>query len=79
MKIENFRKILKYKIFMKIRRVGGGEFFYADRRTDGRTIGRPNNKRKDRRTGMKKLTFPFYNIANVSLKKVQTPLLMDYV
>jgi hypothetical protein len=34
----NFRKILKYQNFMKIRPVGA-ELFHADRQTDGHTDG----------------------------------------
>jgi hypothetical protein len=75
----DFRKIFKYKIFIKIRRVGGeglsGSLQTTDRQADRRTDSRPNNKRVDRRTEVKKLISAFYNFASAPFNKGQNPTL----
>jgi hypothetical protein len=63
---------------MKIRQLGGRDVLCGrttDRQADRRMDGRPNNKRIDRRTGMKQLTSSFCNFANAPFKKRSKPTL----
>jgi hypothetical protein len=64
--VDRFSKNADVLNFIKIRPVGA-EVFYADRQTDGGTVGsryRKPDRQTDRETGMAKLIVPFPNFAN---------------